>query len=379
MRYGAIADSVRTSAATATPRFFSDPGRGAFYTGLSSPSRTPLATHETKIGAPVALLRTFSTSGAPNYTAIDSIIAGGRIPWTSWKTPAGISIADIATGAADAWIDGIASGLAARAPWPVWWTFWHEPENDAQVSGVNAPNYRLAQRRMRQRIKAAGVTNDVFCCTLFQFPYSFGTTSGRDWRIWYPDWKGTTTTGGKFAPNPVDYYLNGDPDSVVDVFGMDFYHQWEIQDSPIDPMTKWLDYNGPGMWTARLQPYTQFLGKPYAIGEWSTAAAQDGIVFDPNADGTFTLTEYNAQVSAGTITFYPDQTDSWIDGFFSLKDDAVVAYCYWDDSSTKGTTQVATNPLGICDPTETRFKRIGLHAASSSAKKWTSSGVVNAV
>jgi hypothetical protein len=160
MRYGAIAASRRPASTAA--RFFSDPGPGNFYLGLSSPSRTPLATHETKYGAPVAMLRTFSTSGAPNYAAIDSIIAGGRIPWTSWKNPSGISIADIATGAADAWIDGIAAGLAARAPWPVWWTFFHEPENDAPVSGVNAPTYRDAQRRMAQRIKAAGVTNSVF-------------------------------------------------------------------------------------------------------------------------------------------------------------------------------------------------------------------------
>jgi hypothetical protein len=370
MRYGAIAGSRRPASTAA--RFFSDPGPGNFYLGLSSPSRTPLATHETKYGAPVAVLRTFSTSGAPNYAAIDTIIAGGRIPWTSWKNPAGISIADIATGAGDAYIDGIAAGLAARAPWPVWWTFYHEPENDAPVSGVNAPTYRDAQRRMAQRIKAAGVTNSVFCAVNYQFPFTFGSASGRDWRIWYPDWKGTTAAGStKFLPNPVDFYLDGDPNSVVEVIGLDFYHQFEIQDLPISPMTKWNDYTGPTMWAQRLQPMTQFLGKPYSIGEWSTAAAQDGIVFDPNADGTFTLTEYNAQVTAGTINYYAAQTDQWIDGYFSNKDNGVIAFCYWDDSSTKSTTEVATNPLGICDPAEQRFNRIGLWARSASAKVWT--------
>jgi hypothetical protein len=366
MRYGAIAASRRPASTAA--RFFSDPGPGNFYLGLSSPSRTPVATHETKMGAPLAMLRRSSPTGAPEWAAIDSIIADGRIPWTSWKTPSGISVASIAAGANDAWIDGIAAGFAARAPWPIWWTFWHEPEDDFARGTFAAADYRAAQRRIAQRIKAAGVTNSVFACVCYQFPWSFGTTSGRDWRLFYPDWKGTTTTGDRFNPNPVDFWLADDPNSVVEVFGIDFYHEFEIQDNPPDPMTRWNNYTGPTMWAQRLKPMTQFLGHPYGVGEWSTAAAQDGIVFDPNGDGTFTLTEYAGEA---TIKYYPDQTDTWIDGYFSNKDNGFVAFCYWDDSSTKGTTQVATNPLAICDPTDQRWKRIGVWGSTASAKVWT--------
>ena len=358
--------------AASAARFYSDPGVGNFYLGMSSPSRSSLATHISKMGgAPLGVLRHSSPSGAPDWTVIDTIRAGGRIPWTSFKATGGRTMASIVSGADDAWIDGIAAGFAARAPWPIWWTFWHEPENDTAVSGSNAPNYRAAQRRIAQRIKAAGVTNSVFAANCYQFPYSFGSASGRDWRIWYADWKGTTTSGGKFAPNPVDYWVAGDPNSVVELFAIDFYHQFEIQNNPSQPMSKWLDYTGSGMWTDRLQPYTQFLGHPYAIGEWSTSAAQDGLVFDPNGDGSFTLTEYNAQVNAGTINFYPETTTSWINDYFGNHSNDVVAFCYWDDSSTKTTSQVATNPLGVCDPDETRWQAIGAWGRSAFAKTWT--------
>ncbi len=353
-----------------TARFYGDPGVGNFYLGMSTPSRSTVATHEAEMSAPLAVLRHSSPSGVPNYTTIDSIIAGGRIPWTSWKATGTQTVARIAAGLEDTWIDAIGAQFAARAPAMIIWTFWHEPENDAAVSGANAPDYRAAQRRMAQRIKALA-PNAVFAATLFQFPWSFGTSSGRDWRIWYPDWKGTTAAGStKFAPDPSDFYVDGDPNSVVELFGIDWYHEFEIQDNPADAITKWTNYTAPSMWTQRLQPMTEFLGKPYAVGEWSTSAAQDGLSF---SGATMTLTQYASQVTAGTITFYPTLTNTWIDDYFAQKDYGAgfVVFCYWDDSSTKSTTQVATNPLGVCDPAKTRWARIGLHGQSSSAKTWT--------
>jgi hypothetical protein len=369
MRYGAIAASRRTST---TARFFSDPGAGNFYLGLSSPSRSPIATHETEMGAPIAMLRCFGTGNTPPWTAADTTIAGGRIPWISWKEGA-FTNSDIAAGLHDDWIDGIAAQMAARAPWPIWWTYHHEPENDAVTQGaVNTAAYRAAQRRMAQRIKAAGVTNSVFAAVLFMCPFTFTPASGRDWRTWYPDWRNATGLGTGQNPDPNDFYLQGDPNSVVDVFGIDFYHNFNIQDGPtLDPMTKWNNIVGSTTWSTHLQPKTSFLNKPYGIGEWATSAAQDGLVFDPNGDGSFTLVEYNAQVAAGTVNYYPAQTDQWIDANFANKDNGFVAYCYWDDSATKTTAEVSWNALGICDPAKERWKRIGIWGSSSSAKVWT--------
>lgn len=372
---------VSTSTPTPPPagaRFAGDPGAGNFYMGMTSSPITPIATQETEMNAPIAVLRTFSTSGGPNYSSIDSIISGGRIPWTSWKTPtrAGKTpaqvVADIATGAEDAWIDAIGAAFAARAPWPIVWTFWHEPENDADVSGANAPNYRAAQRRMATRIKAL-CSNSTFAAALFMCPFSFNkAASGRDWRIWYPDWKNVTGAGSSTSPDPNDFYLNGDPNSVVDLFGVDFYHGFNIQEPPIDSMSSWNTVLGSNVWTARLQPQTEFLGKPYAIGEWSTAAAQSGGIYDPDGDGSYTLTEYNNQVSNGTITFFPDQTNAWIDDYFGyLRQKNFVIYCYWDSTINKSATEVANNPLGRCDPDNVRWQRLGVWGRSQYAKVWT--------
>lgn len=364
----AIAAARRRGAAVDLSRFPADPGAGNYYMGVRA-VRSTVATHEAKLGAPMAMIRSYSTTDTPPWSDADNIRSAGRIPWISWLEGSR-TMASIASGAQDAWIDGIAAGFAARAPWPIFWTFHHEPENDASSSGANAAAYRGAQRRIKLRMRAAGVTNDVFCACCFMTPFTWNhTTSSRDWRTWYPDWKAVTGVGNWDSPDPNDFYVDGDPDSVVDCIGLDAYHGWDMAGNPPAKMTKWTDVTGTSV-VARVAARSDFLGKPWAIGEWATAAAQDGLIFDPDRNGTFTLTEYNAQVSAGTVNFYPDLTTSWIDDYMEAYRQRCVAFC-WFDSSLVPNTVVANNPFSVCDPAETRWAALAPWAQSSHAKLWT--------
>jgi hypothetical protein len=366
MRYGAIAASRRRASATAT-RFYGDPGVGNFWLGVA-PQVSSIATHETKMGAPLALIRTYSTSNTPPWTSVDSIIAGGRIPWMSWLE-GGFTNADIANGVQDAWIRGIAAEFKARAPWPLPWTFHHEPENDTNSSGANAAAYRGAQRQIKTIFRSEGVTNDIFICCNFMTPFTFNpTASGRDWRTWYPDWRNITGLGSSTAPDPNDFWKHGDPNSVVDAIGLDFYHGWDLAGLPGDTFAKWNTVTATNVWSTRLQPKIEFLNQPLAIGEWSTAAAQDGFTKDPNGDGTWTLTEYAADTG---ITYLPSQTDAWIDDYFTtLVAHGCFAFAWWDQRLT-GANEVANNPLSVADPNETRWKRLGVWGNKPQAKLWT--------
>ena len=361
--------AARRRSSSAPGRFLSDPGPGNFYPGIRA-VRSTVATHEAKLGAPLAMERIYSTNDTPPWSAADTTRSAGRIPWISWLEGSR-SMSSIASGAQDAWIDSIAAGFAARAPWPIYWTFHHEPENDGSTSGANAVHYRNAQRRIKQRLRSAGVTNDVFCAVCYMTPYTWNFTNsgGRDWRTWYPDWKNVTGVGNWDAPDPNDFYVAGDPDSVVDCIGLDAYHGWDMAGNPPAKMTKWDDVTGTSV-VARVSSRSDFLGKPWAIGEWATAAAQDGLIYDPDLNGTYTLTEYNAQVSAGTIHFYPDQTTAWIDDYMESYRQRTVAFC-WFDSALVPSTVVANNPLSVCDPAETRWAALAPWHQGPHAKLWT--------
>jgi hypothetical protein len=361
MRYGPIAASRRVSSAA---RFYGDPGVGNFYMGMA-PNVSTLATHETKMGAPIALIRLYSTSNTPPWAAADDVIAGGRIPWISWLE-AGKTNADIANGLEDAWIHTIAGEFKARAPQMIPWTFHHEPENDTNSSGTNAAAYRGAQRRIKTVFRADNVTNDVFISNCFMTPFTFNNAaSGRDWRTWYPDWRNVTGLGSGDAPDPNDFWKHGDASSVVDTIGLDFYHGWDLAGLPGDNFTKWNTVTAANVWTTRLQPKIEFLNQPLAIGEWATAAAQTGFTKDPNSDGTWTLTEYAADAG---IVYKPADTDQWIDDYFTtLTAHGCWAFAWWDQRLTAA-NEVANNPLSIADPAETRWKRLGVWGNKPQAK-----------
>ena len=366
MRYGPIV-AGRGAAPAPAPvggRFYGDPGPGNFYLGVA-PQVSDIATHEAKMGAPLAMIRTYSTGNSPPWAAADTIIGAGRIPWISWLE-GGFTNADIGNGVHDDWIHGISDGFKQRAPQMIMWTFHHEPENDTNSSGTNAAAYRAAQRRIKTVMRGDGVTNDVFVCCNYMTPYTFNpAASGRDWRTWYPDWRNITGAGSALAPDPADFWRHGDPNSVVDAIGLDFYHGWDLAGVPGDTFAKWTTVTAPNVWTQRLQPKIEFLNQPLAIGEWSTAAAQTGFTKDPNGDGSWTLSEYAADAG---ITYLTSDTDQWIDDYFStLTAHGCFAFAWWDQRLTASNV-VANNPLSVADPAETRWKRLGVWGSKPQAK-----------
>ncbi len=85
-------------------------------------------------------------SGAVSRAGAD--LAAGRLPWVSFKTP-GLSWAQMASGAGDAWARDLAARLGAL-PGPVWVAVNHEPENDAQVMS----DWKAMQQRLSPIFRA---------------------------------------------------------------------------------------------------------------------------------------------------------------------------------------------------------------------------------
>ena len=98
------------------------------------------------------------------------------------------------------------------------WSRWERTRASTVISS-------FATRRIVSRWRAANVKNFTFVADYFMTSWTFAG-SGRDWRNWYPDWKGTTAAGSsKDSPNVADFYAGAD--SVVDVIGYDIYNWWK--------------------------------------------------------------------------------------------------------------------------------------------------------
>jgi hypothetical protein len=199
-------------------------------------------------------------------------------------------------------MENLADKFMERAPTPIWWTFFHEPEDHRSVTG-GATGYRAVQRRMKQDLDDLGVTNAAFAAGCIVAPYDYGRAYGPiDWNLWYPDWKGTYTNhpgGGASSasnPNPVDYYLDGDPLSVVDMIGLDIYNFWNAERSKEEDTATYPNGTAAessstyvtfeNMWNT-ISGMNDFLGKPYMIAEYGVEAYHTGLYVPPGA-GTWT-------------------------------------------------------------------------------------------
>ncbi|MBL8121552.1 hypothetical protein JNM87_02275 [Candidatus Saccharibacteria bacterium] len=269
-------------------RFPGDPGLGNFYFGgredqLTWPSSaTAIANWESNMapwsgGAPLGIIRQYSngsiTTGWSGRATTDTHIAANRLVHVSFKLASGVTQSDCVdqTVAFTGWMDALADAFNAYAPVPIWWTFHHEPENDANWQGSGEAEYRTVCRNIKNALVSRGVTNGMFWTTGYMCPYTFGDAGGaRDWRAWYPDWKGTTQAGSsKNNPDPVDFYLPGDPNAVVDGIGLDVYSWWNEGES----MTSWDDFETLFDWAASRM---DFLGLPYNIMEHGVQAYHTG-------------------------------------------------------------------------------------------------------
>lgn len=207
--------SVRsvTPTVTTTARFPGDPGPGKILHGLNDNSATAFNSVQTAVGHTFKLRRSYNGNNwGVNTATVDADIAAGRIPFTSWKlSPYAL------TTVPDAAIDDVAAYFLSKAPAPIWATIYHEPE-DNLTDATTAAQYRALFRRAVLRIRDAGVTNVAWTSPTFQVPFTFGTSSGRDWRFWHADWNGGTTN------TAADFYSGtGANSSVIDLDSIDSY------------------------------------------------------------------------------------------------------------------------------------------------------------
>ncbi len=321
-------------------RFPGDPGVGRLYVGgtpdptISYDYKTSFAAWEQKMGGrKMGIGRVFASSSSPALGTIDAMIAKGMIPHVSYK-PGTIAIADIAQGKANAWLDTLVSTYKARAPFPIWFTFYHEPE-DNLTTAAQAADYRAAVRYIYKYFKSHGVTNVAHVATAYMNTWSFGSASGRDWRFWHPDYKGTTF-GTKDAPDIRDFYTGAD--SVVDILGLDTYMTgWKFGSALTKYDLNWFD-NAMKVAIAHVGLLNH---KAYAIPEFGFRVKQTG-TFTSGTSGWVTGTTYDADTRTQMKNLYA-----------SAIANKVVALEYWN--STLEEAGDGDNRLRFGDPNEVRF------------------------
>lgn len=317
-------------------RFPGDPGAGNYYVGgrpdqQSFPVRaTAITTWQDRMepwaGATkkkLSIERIYdtdahTTSGLNSgpRSEVTAAHAAGRLPHISFKLPKNGGTTQLVTpddaanqtGQFATWMDNLAAWFNGLGGKPVWWTFWHEPENDAGTWGnpdgsqpTLSKKYRDACRNIAKALKARGVTNAAFVTTCWMTPYSFGKeyaaapdgSGARDWRIYYPDWKGTTASGSsKNAPNPTDFYVKGSStEAVVDALGIDVYNWWDTEGKTKDKFVTFWDL------FRHAYERTSFTGLPYVQGEFGVMVYHTGSV-DAGTAGNWDYAMTRSHLSA---------------------------------------------------------------------------------
>lgn len=188
----------------AAPSFPGDPGDGNFMIGWALESGTwDLGGGSTNVktnpgwpGDPVvSFLHDYSGNEWLNTTRMNNIAnnVGDFFPSMTFKGPSAVQSESgmnaIVAGSYDANIDAMAAACDALWPKPVWMNFFHEPEDNITGAGYQTA-YRAAFRYIVLRFRSLGITN-VAWMPIYMSPYTFEAGSGRDWRVWHPDWNGS--------------------------------------------------------------------------------------------------------------------------------------------------------------------------------------------
>ncbi|MEA2521601.1 MAG: hypothetical protein QOI81_1247 [Actinomycetota bacterium] len=226
---------------------------------------------EAELGRTLGVFRRYSywDEPPPDLTHLWAA-QGGRTPYISWhaytRNGTAIPWASIARGDQDAFIRTVATGLAAF-PYPIFFNFHHEPENDAK-NGTSA-DFKAAFARVRSLFDQQGATNLTWVCTLMGTTYR-GRNGGAD--AWLPD-------GQYFS-----------------LVGSDGYNRWPVITKPA-----WRSFSD--LFTAAHDKAVQ-LGKPLFVGEYGcveqvTQAYPNG---DPNAKANWFLGAGQTVQTWGNVT-----------------------------------------------------------------------------
>lgn len=237
----------------------------SLYTGDGSTFAQALARQNAKYGK-LEVVRVFYT-GLPAAWPGNAGLSGGPVVVSFKANPA-----DVLAGKHDAFF----SNWFATAPRDreIFWTFFHEPEDDIQAGRFTAAQYRDAYRRLDTLADKVGnprlKTTTVWMC------HSLRPGSGRDWH---------------------DYYPGGD---VVDVLGWDCYNnRWAQQGT----------YPSPETMLGDLVAVSKSVGKPWGMGEIGSlvAVGDDGTRRDPFLRSTVQYLRQNGAVFANYFDAYRGQ------------------------------------------------------------------------
>ena len=75
---------------------------------------------------------------------------------------------------------------AAPTDRAIWWTYFHEPEDDIANASFTAAAYRTAWQRIWRISRESGVAHDNVKAALVLMDYTVDATSKRNWRDYYP-------------------------------------------------------------------------------------------------------------------------------------------------------------------------------------------------
>lgn len=282
-------------------RFPGDPGEGRYYMGwsvstsnLTDENGNPLSYIDTVnnyLQRNPGVFHDYNASGCVSSSRYDTAIGYGGLASLTFKLDA-FTHTQITAGSADATLTSSVNICKARAPWPAWLCFHHEPEDFVQDVGL-AADYRAAYRYIVQFFRDAGVTNVAWCCIL-SAPFVF---TDREWYRIHPDWKGT-------GPGSADDWHRG-PDKMMDFFGFDTYNA--------------------GIGSTTYRTWVADVQTPIEDG-----MADDGFTA---AYGKVPWGIFETGMSANTSP-YTDWTTAWAPDMRRWALNNAVCICYWNSNTT---------------------------------------------
>jgi Carbohydrate binding domain len=172
--------------------------------------------------------RVYLADTDPLASWTSSILAGNEAVQVSFKGSPSVILSGARDASYEAWF------AAAPRNRPVYWTFYHEPEDNVANGEFSAADYRAAWRHLAALADKAG--NPELKATLCLMGWDIDPRSGRNW---------------------LDYYPGSD---VIDVLSWDVYNL----DAP-----KGVYASGASMYDPVIAA-SDSVGKPWALAEWGS-------------------------------------------------------------------------------------------------------------
>jgi len=188
--------------------------------------------------------KTGAWNGIPTAAERAIIDPGGgvryAIPKYAWKVGAGSNIGtwiDVANGVYDTQIDACADGLKTY-PFTMFFSVFHEPEDNVNTSGNTRAAYRAMWRRVRDRFEARGVDNLVYVLQFAGAPNHAVNAAGSGFEDMYPgddyiDWLGMDPYTHSPTRNTLDELVNA---TAGGPSGYGGWYTWAQTNHPTKPI-----------------------------------------------------------------------------------------------------------------------------------------------